>query len=301
LKGKPIVPSNLRVNFPPDPNPKKPRLKAPPGSWDTHFHVWGPPHLFPYTEKRRYTPPAAPVEHYLAVARVIGLERGVIVQPSAHGTDTRVTLDAIAKSSGRLRGMIRADAALTPAEVKRLHAGGVRGLRIALRHEHGNQFNAALFHQMVGLISPLNWALDLQIDDDAIAELSDLILKVPVPVIIDTFGDIDFDKGGLEQPAFKAMIALLETGRVWVKIHGANRFLARGVAYEDIVKMARAYLAVAPDRVIWGTDWPHSEIFEPGQMPNDGDLIDMLLDYAPDEASRKKILVDTPSALFDFD
>ncbi len=293
--------SNLRVNFPPDPNPRKPRLKAPPGSWDTHFHVWGPPHLFPYSEKRRYTPPAAPVEHYLAVARVIGLERGVIVQPSAHGTDTRVTLDAIEKSSGRLRGMIRADATLTPVDVKRLHAAGVRGLRIALRHEHGNQFNATLFHQMVGLVSPLNWALDLQIDDDAIADLSALILKVPVPVIIDTFGDIDFDKGGLEQPAFKAMIALLETGRVWVKIHGANRFLARGVAYDDIVKMARAYLAVAPDRVIWGTDWPHSEIFEPGQMPNDGDLIDMLLDYAPDEALRKTILVDTPSALFDFD
>ncbi len=291
----------LLVNFPPDPNPRKPKLKAPPGSWDTHFHVWGPPHLFPYSEKRRYTPPAAPVEHYLKMAKYIGLERGVIVQPSAHGMDTAITLNAIKVSGGRLRGMIRADPALTPEDVKRLHAGGVRGLRIALRRAHGNAFREDLFHQMVKLIAPARWPLDLQIDDDAIEPMSDLIKSVKVPVIIDTFGHVDFRKGGLEQPAFRAMLALLDTGNVWVKIHGANRFLAWGVRYEDIVSMARAYVARAPDRVLWGTDWPHSEIFEPGQMPNDGDLIDMLLDYAPDEAKRNRILVDNPSKLFDFD
>ena len=98
----------LLVTFPPDPNPRKPRLVAPPGSWDTHFHVYAP-HLFPFAEKRRYTPPAAPVEHYLQIASAIGLERGVIVQPSVHGTDTRVTMHAVANSNGRLRGMVRCD------------------------------------------------------------------------------------------------------------------------------------------------------------------------------------------------
>jgi predicted TIM-barrel fold metal-dependent hydrolase len=293
--------SNLLVNFPPDPNPRKPRLAAPKGSWDTHFHIWGPPHLFPYSEKRRYTPPAAPVEHYLAMSGVLGLERGVVVQPSAHGNDTRVTLNAIHQSQGRLRGMIRADSNLTPDEVKRLHAAGIRGLRIALRRQHGNSFNEDLFHQMVKLITPARWPLDLQIDGEDIEHLSPLIRKVPVPVIIDTFGHIDFRNGGLEQPAFRELLDLLGTGNVWVKIHGANRFLAWGVRYEDIVAMARAYIAKAPDRILWGTDWPHSEIYEPGKMPNDGDLLDMVLEYAPDEARRHKILVDNPQGLFDFE
>ena len=293
--------SNLSVNFPPDPNPKKPRLVAPKGSWDTHFHIWGPPHIFPYSEKRRYTPPAAPVEHYLAMAGVLGLDRGVVVQPSAHGNDTRVTLNAIQQSKGRLRGMIRADSNLTTEEVKRLHAAGIRGLRIALRRQHGNSFKEDLFHQMVKLITPARWPLDLQTDGEDLVALSPLIRKVPVPVIIDTFGHIDIREGGFEQPAFQELLDLLGTGNVWVKIHGANRFLAWGVRYEDIVAMARAYIAKAPDRILWGTDWPHSEIYEPGKMPNDGDLLDMVLDYAPDEARRHKILVDNPQKLFDFD
>lgn len=293
--------SNLRVNFPPDPNPKKPRLLAPKGSWDTHFHIWGPPHLFPYSEKRRYTPPAAPVEHYLAMAAILGLERGVVVQPSAHGNDTRVTLNAIRYSQGRLRGMIRADSNLTADEVTRLHAGGIRGLRIALRRQHGNSFNEALFHQMVKLIAPARWSLDLQVDGEDIVALSPLIRKVPVPVIIDTFGHVDMREGGLEQPTFVELLDLLATGNVWVKIHGANRFLAWGIRYEDIVAMAHALIAAAPDRILWGTDWPHSEIYEPGKMPNDGDLLDMLLDFAPNETRRDKILVDNPQRLFDFD
>ncbi len=289
------------VNFPPDPNPKTPKLKAPPGSWDTHFHVWGPPQLFPYAEKRNHTPPAAPVEHYIQVARVLGLERGVMVQPNAHGTDTRVTLDAIQKSGGRFRGMIRSDPGLTPAEMKRLHAGGVRGLRMALRSGDGHVFEPTMFHKMAGLMAPHNWPLDLQIDGDAIIPLTPLIAGAPVPVIVDTFGYIDYRRGGVDQPAFRAMVKLLETGKVWVKLHGANRFLDWGIPFADIVKMARTYIAAAPDQIIWGTDWPHTSIYEPGKMPNDGDLLDMLLDYAPDEALRHKILVDTPVKLFDQD
>ncbi len=292
------MPPDLRVNFPPDPNPKTPKLKAPPGSWDTHFHVWGPPQLFPYAETRNHTPPAAPIEHYLKVARVLGLDRGVMVQPNAHGTDTRITIDAIEKSGGRVRGMIRADPKLTPADMKRLHQAGARGLRIALRAKDGHRFDPALFENMVELLTPLHWPLDLQIEGSSIEPLSARIRAVPVPVIIDTFGHLDL-RGGLEQPAFRAMIALLETGRVWVKATGANRYLAEGIAYDTIVKMARSYISVAPDRVIWGTDWPHSSVYEPCQMPNDGDLLDMLLDFAPDETQRRKILVDNPAALFD--
>jgi 2-pyrone-4,6-dicarboxylate lactonase len=293
------VEPNLRVNLPPDPNPKTPRLKAPPGSWDTHFHVWSP-HLFPYAETRNHTPPASPIEHYLAVARVLGLERGVMVQPNAHGTDTRVTLDAIGKSNGRVRGMIRADVKLTPADVQRLHAGGVRGLRMALRRKDGHVFDDSLLRKMVDLLGPVGWPLDLQLDGDMIEDMSPIIRGLPVPVIIDTMGHLDL-RNGLEHSALHAMLGLLETGKVWVKTNGANRFMARGAPYDVVVAMARRYIATAPQRILWGTDWPHSSVYEPGRMPNDGDLLDMLLDYAPDEAQRKAILVDNPAALFDID
>lgn len=289
---------NLTVNFPPDPNPKKPRLVAPPGSWDTHFHVWAP-HLFPFAEKRRYTPPAAPIEHYLKVAKAIGLERGVIVQPSVHANKTDVVVDAIAKSNGRLLGMIIAKPTLSFEEAKTLHAAGVRGVRFNARSGHGNRFDRSLFDHVLGVVRPLGWILDLQIDDGAIVELADMVRGSPLPVIIDTFGHIDARKGR-GQPALLTLLNLIEATDTYVKIHGANRFLAWGVPYDLIVGFARAFIERAPHRVLWGTDWPHSEVLEPNQMPNDGDLIDMLLDYAPDEGVRKKILVDNPKRLFEF-
>jgi predicted TIM-barrel fold metal-dependent hydrolase len=289
----------LLVNFPPDPNPKQPRLKAPPGSWDTHFHVWAP-HLFPYAEKRRYTPPAAPVEHYLKMAQAIGLARGVIVQPSVHADRTELVLDAVEKSLGALRGMIIAKPGLTEPEIAKLHAGGVRGVRFASRKHHGNRFDRALFQRTADLVAPFGWILDLQIDDEAIIELADLVRGATQPTIIDTMGHIDARKG-LDQPALRVLLDLVSGPSTYLKLHGANRFLAWGVPYADIVAVAQALVTRAPHRMLWGTDWPHSEVFEPRQMPNDADLLDMLLDYAPDEATRKLILVDNPQALFDFD
>ena len=289
----------LLVNFPPDPNPHKPRLQAPPGSWDTHFHVWAP-HLFPYADKRRYTPPAAPVEHYLKMARAIGLERGVLVQPSVHADRTELVLDAIVKSEGRLRGMIIAKPGLTRDDIARLHDGGVRGVRFASRKHHGNRFDRDLFDRTAELVAPFRWILDLQIDDETILETADMIRAATLPTIIDTMGHIDARKG-LDQPALATLLELIGGPSTFVKLHGANRFLAWGVPYEQIVAVARAMVARAPHHILWGTDWPHSEVFEPNEMPNDGDLIDMLLDYAPDAAIRKKILVDNPKTLFDFD
>ncbi len=289
-----------RVPFPPDPNPRVPKLKAPPGSWDTHFHVYGPPERFPYAGKRAYTPPAAPVEHYLKINSALGLERGVIIQPSVHGTDTRVTVDAVAKSDGRLVGMIRVDPDLTVERVRELHAAGIRSLRFPVAREHGNAFNPALFNKIVPIIETKSWVVDMQINDDVIIENADMIRKVPLPVIIDTWGRVDPMKG-FDQPGLLTILDLICESNVYLKIHGANRYLGRGVPFEKLVALARHLIAKAPDKILWGTDWPHSFVFEPRQMPNDGDLLDMLLDFAPDEADRKKILVDNPKRLFDFD
>jgi predicted TIM-barrel fold metal-dependent hydrolase len=290
---------NYKVNFPPDANPRKPRFAVPPGSWDSHFHVLAP-HLFPYVEKRRYTPPAAPLEHYLAIANALGLERGCVVQSSFHGVDARVMVDAVARSGGRLKGMIRVDPELTPQDVRRLHAAGIRGMRLPTLKGFGDTFDAAKFRKIVDLMQPVGWVLSIQLDSTDIVAHAERIERAGVPVIIDTWARID-PRNGFDQPAFRTLLALLATPQVWVKIHGTNRFLEWGVPYADMVEMGRRIIAAAPTRVLWGTDWPHGGIFETNRMPNDGDLLNMLADYAPDESDRRRILVDTPRALFDFD
>jgi predicted TIM-barrel fold metal-dependent hydrolase len=287
----------LRVTFPPDPNPRKPRLVAPPGSWDTHFHVYAP-HLFPFAEKRRYTPPAAPVEHYLQINSALGLERGVIVQPSVHGTNTAVTEHAVANSNGRLRGMIRSDPNLTLEDLKRLKDAGIIGLRFPISRDLGDSLKEEVFHHNVALMQHVGWVVDMQIDADVMVARAEMIKQVKLPVVIDTWGRVD-PRQGFDDPAFKTLVDLISNHDIYVKIHGTNRYLDRGVAYADMIKTAHALIKVAPDHILWGTDWPHSEIFQPNKMPNDGELIDMLLDYAPDEATRKKILVDNPKRLFD--
>jgi 2-pyrone-4,6-dicarboxylate lactonase len=287
----------LLVTFPPDPNPRRPRLKAPPGSWDTHFHVYAP-HLFPFADKRRYTPPAAPVEHYLQINSAIGLERGVIVQPSVHGTNTAVTVHAVAHSNGRLRGMIRSDPTLTADKLAELDRQGIRGLRFPVSRDLGDSLKEEVLHHNVALMERVGWVVDFQIDADVMLARADMIRSIKLPVIIDTWGRVD-PRHGLDQPAFRLLLDLIGNHNVYVKIHGTNRFLERGVPYADMIRMAHALIAHAPDHILWGTDWPHSEVLQPNKMPNDGDLIDLLLDYAPDEAVRRKILVDNPARLFD--
>ena len=291
--------SKLRVNFPPDPNPRKLRFAPPPGTCDTHFHIYGPPHLFPYVEERLYTPPAAPIEHWFLIAKAVGIERGILVQPNVHGFAPAVTLDALARSDGRLRGMIRADPSLTAADVKALHGKGVRGIRFNFARHLGGKFDADRFRRIVGTVAPQGWPVDLHIDADLIEERAELIRWVPVPVVIDHFGRVD-GRLGVDQPAFRVLLDLAGEGNVYVKISGADRLMARGSTYDNVVALARALIARAPDRIVWGTDWPHSNVFEPNRTPNDGDLMNMMLDFAPDEAVRHGILVDNPARLFGF-
>jgi 2-pyrone-4,6-dicarboxylate lactonase len=291
--------SSLRVNFPPDPNPKKPRLAVPKGACDSHFHVYGPPNIFPFTDKRRYTPPAAPVEHYLQVAAVLGLARGVMVQPNVHGFDTAITIDAVEKSGGRLCGMIRADPNLSAEQYRDLHAKGVRGIRFNIAHHLGDAFDEEGFFRTVAKVEKLGWPIDLHLDADQLEARIPMIRKVALPVIIDHMARVRAELGP-QHPHARVLIDLAGEKNVYVKLSGANRIIARGASFAQVVPIAKALVAQAPDRMIWGTDWPHSDVFEPGKMPNDGDLVDMLLDYAPDDSVRRKILVDNPALLFGF-
>jgi predicted TIM-barrel fold metal-dependent hydrolase len=293
------VDPKFRVILPPDPNPRTPKFKPPPGTIDTHFHVFGPPHLFPYQEARRYTPPAAPIEHFFGMAKVVGIDRGVMVQPTVHRTDSASTLDAIAKGEGRLRGMVHAVAEFDEAEYRKLHAGGVRGVRFNCVMRNGGSFDEARFARVLAKVEALGWAVDLHIDPDFLAPHAEMIRRIPLPVVIDHFANIH-STSGKDAADFRILDDLLGEKHVWLKISGADRVISRGARYDDVVLLARAVIARAPERIIWGTDWPHSNIFEHGQVPNDGDLMSMLADFAPDEATRRRILVDNPARLFDF-
>jgi predicted TIM-barrel fold metal-dependent hydrolase len=291
--------AKLQVPFPPDPNPKKPRFTPPPGTCDTHFHVFGPPEVFPYVASRLYTPPAAPIEHYLSMAKAIGMERGVLVVPAVHGFENAMMHDALAKADGRLRGMIRASADLSEADNRALHARGVRGIRFNAMRRLDGEFDEAGILRIIAGIRGLPWAVDFHIEPHLIETNAEFLRRIDMPVIIDHFGQIDSRKG-LDQPAFRVLLDLVALPHMWVKISSADRRLAAGERYEDIVAMARALIAQAPDRIIWGTDWPHAYVYEAGKQTNDGDLISFMLDFAPNETARRKILVDNPARLFGF-
>ena len=296
----------MRYCLPPDPNPRKPSFVLPSNSCDTHFHIFGPPEEFPFAPSRQYTPPAAPLEHYLSMAAVIGVERGVVVQPSVHGLDNSVTLAAIKKSGGRFRGVARIDDKTPRSELQRLVGGGIRGVRFNLLHRPRGNVGLDVFDRAVERIVEFGWSVDLHIDPKNLLEQEKRIRSLPIPVVFDHIARIK-PAEGLKQPAFQLLLDLVKEDRFWVKISGADKICDAGVhsylglPYIEVIPFARAVIAVAPDRVIWGTDWPHSNNFAPGKTPNEGDLLDLLLQFAPDKEIRKKILVDNPAALYGFE
>ncbi len=296
----------MRYCMPPDPNPRKPSFIPPPNSCDTHFHIFGPPEKFPFALTRAYTPPAAPLEHYFNMLSVIGIGRGVVVQPSVHGLDNSVTLDAIERAERRFRGVARVDDKTPRSELQRLHEKGMRGVRFNLLNRPRGNVALDIFDQVVERIAEFGWSVDLHIDPKNLLEQEKRIRALPMPVVFDHIARIN-PAEGLNQPAFQLLLDLMKESRFWVKVSGADKICYTGVhsylglPYVEVAPFARAVIEAAPDRVIWGTDWPHSNNFVPGKTPNDGDLLDLLLEFAPDEKIRRKILVDNPAALYGFE
>ncbi|MGH7826371.1 MAG: amidohydrolase family protein [Candidatus Binatia bacterium] len=295
----------MRYCMPPDPNTRKPGFVPPPDSCDTHFHVFGPPEEFPFAPTRQYTPPAAPLEHYFHMSAVLGISRGVVVQPSVHGLDNAVTLDAIKKSNGRFLGVARVDDKTSKDELQRLGAGGIRGARFNLLNRPQGNVDLDVFDRAVERVAGFGWSVDLHIDPKNLLEQEKRIRALPRPIVIDHMARVN-PSDGLNQPAFQLLLDFMKDRKFWVKVTGADKLCKSavhsyfGLPFIDVIPYARALIAAAPDRVIWGTDWPHSNNFGPGKTPNDGDLVDLLAEFAPDENTRRKILVDNPVALYGF-
>ena len=297
------MPNDLPYALGPDPNTRPPSWTLPDGACDTHFHIFGPPDKFPFAETRRYTPPGGPLENYWKVQKITGLTRAIAVQPTAHGMDNSAILDAVARSDGNMRAVIRFNEKTTDAELEKLHEQGTRGARFSLMSDRPGSIEtlAAALPRM----EKLGWSLVLHVEPDHFVDNEAIIRNIPIPTIVDHMARCKPSDGGMEHPAFGLLLDLLKDDRFWAKIASVDKisglkqaYVPDGMPYTDVVPMGQAVIAAAPDRIIWGSDWPHGNTFEPGRIPNDGDLLNVLGAMAPSEEQRRKILVDNPSRLY---
>ena len=268
----------------------------PAGAWDMHFHVLGPQALFPYSPTRKYTPPDAALDACLRMHDALGIARGLVVHANTHGFDNAVDLDAVAGSGGRYLAVVRLDGTATRAGCERLHDQGARGVRFAFNPQHGGQLDLGVFDHVIQCIEGLGWFVELHFDADALPRLADWLAAIPATVVIDHIGRID-PSLGMAQAPFGMLIELAQRENVWVKLSGADRITKLGPPYADVTPFAHRLIEIAADRVIWGSDWPHTGVFDVARMPDDGRLLDALSDFAPDEAMRRKILVANPCRL----
>jgi 2-pyrone-4,6-dicarboxylate lactonase len=291
-----VAKNPLKPCLAPDPNPITPRLLLPPGACDAHCHVFGPASKFPYSADRSYTPPDAPVEKLRKLHALLGVSRAVIVHASCHGTDMDVTLDAIASSQGAYRGVACVREEVTDRELQHLHEGGIRGIRFNFVKHLGGVPDIAVFHRLVQRIKPLGWHIVLHFDAEDILSQQDLLSRIDVPFIVDHMGRVKA-ADGLEQRPFQLLLNLYRNNPLaWVKVCGAERVSVGQRPFRDAVPFARALIAVDSRRILWGTDWPHPNITK--DMPNDGELVDLLAEICPDAPLRERILVDNPSRMY---
>jgi predicted TIM-barrel fold metal-dependent hydrolase len=286
----------LKGCLPPDPNPIKPVLALPPGACDAHCHVFGPAERFPYAPDRSYTPPDAPVEALRALHAHLGISRAVIVHASCHGTDMRVTLDAIASSAGSYRGVACVDAGVTDRDLERLQEGGIRGIRFNFVKHLGGVPDLSVFYRLLARIEPLGWHIVLHFDAEDLIDQQALLRRITVPFIIDHMGRVKAAQG-LDQLPFQRLLELYRTNPLaWIKVCGAERVSTGKRPFRDAVPFARALIDTDPARILWGTDWPHPNISK--DMPNDGQLVDLFGEICPDPDIRRRILVDNPTRMY---
>ena len=282
----------------------RPDFRSPPGGCDAHFHVFGPAGRYPYNQADlRYAPPLAPLEDFLALAKELGIERFVFVQPSAYGRDNRCMLEAMREvGTQNCCAIVDIDEHAPDAELERLDAQGVRGVRINVPpvkpYEAG--FAATLLariDRLRGRCAEIGWQLDFLTPGWLTAELMPTLAKLNLDFTIAHFG-MFFAKDGVKQPGFQALLELLRSGsgRCWVKLTGVYR-MSVTEGFADVAPMARALIQAAPDRVIWGSDYPHLSFAD---KVGSVDLWNLLRKWAPDEAVRRRILVDNPQRLFEF-
>jgi len=273
---------------------RRPSFALPAGACDAHCHVFGPGSRFPYAADRRYTPQDAPKEALTALHALLGVERAVIVQASCHGKDNRAMLDAIADAPDRRRGVAFVDDGFTEKDLAALDRGGIRGVRFNFVRHLGGTPNMDVFHRVIDRIEGMGWHVVLHLDAPDIVPLSDMMKQLPLPFVIDHMGRVDA-AAGTQQPAFRALLELAKREDCWIKVCGAERISLP--PYAAAVPIARAILAAVPDRVLWGTDFPHPNL---KHEADEADLVDLVPQFAVTAEAQRKLLVDNPARLYGF-
>ena len=278
------------------PSPSRPHLRMPSGACDAHCHVFGPASLFPYAADAPFTPADAPKEKLFALHALLGIERSVIVQSRCHGFDNAVVADAIAAKRGAYCGIALVPPTATATQLRGLDAQGFRGVRFSFMKHLGTGTPIADVIALTPRLAELGWHLQVHFDSASIDELAPWLLRSAVPVVIDHMARIDASRG-VDQPAFRALCALMAHKSIWVKVSGSDRCSRQGPPYADAVPLARALVTSFGERTLWGTDWPHPNHTH---VPDDGLLVDLIGEIAPTEALLRALLVGNPQKLFHF-
>lgn len=277
-------------------HPSKPRYTPPPGAVDAHCHVFGPQAQFPFSARAKYLPQDAGPEMLFALRDQLGFERNVIVQASCHGSDNRATLNAIARSNGRARGVAVVDPAISDEELERLHAGGIRGVRFNFLKRLVDDAPMDKSLEVARRVAQIGWHVVVYFEADILAELRTFLDAIPVPIVIDHMGRPDVSQGpdGPDMAAFRQLLD--SRGDIWTKASCPDRLDPTGPPYADFVRSVRPLVEDYPDRVLWGTDWPHPNMQD--RIPDDGELVEVIPRIAPTEELQRKLLVRNPLRLY---
>jgi|TARA_A100001391_G_scaffold86805_1_gene57055 2-pyrone-4,6-dicarboxylate lactonase len=283
------------MSLPPHPSPKTPDLVLPDGACDAHCHVFGPGEVFPYSSSATYRPEDAPKEKLFALHRHLGLSRSVVVQASCHGTDNRAMVDALEAGNGNYRGIAMVERDVTGADLQALHEAGVRGVRFNFVAHLGEAADQDAVREIVAKIRPFGWHIVVHFDSHWLEDLAPFLKSLDIVTVIDHMGRIDAS-AGVGQQAFQLLLELMEDERFWVKVCGSERLSRSGPPFHDAAEYGRLLVEKFPNRVLWGTDWPHPNIKT--NMPDDGELVDLLKIIAPTPESLKRLVVDNPTRLY---
>jgi predicted TIM-barrel fold metal-dependent hydrolase len=282
---------------PPNPNPRKPRLAVPKGACDSHCHIYGPFNRFALPADRSFTPNEAPETALRQLHDHLGFSRACIVQSQGHGFDHEPLLDALSVGGGRYRGVALIRPETGQDALRRLDAAGICGVRFSYLPHLGGKPDLDKVRSVIRLVEPFGWHVAMHVEGNGIIETEDFIRSIRAPVVIDHMARVNVDEGP-DGPAMRTLRGLLDTGRIWVKVSGADRLSKLGAPFSDVVPLARSLVEHAPERILWGSDWPHVNLH--GPMPDDGDLVDFIGEIAPDDNTRRLILVENPTKFFGF-
>lgn len=276
--------------------PSLPSWRPPAGAVDAHVHVFGPEALFPFSPKAKYHPEDATPEMLWALRDKLGFSRNVIVQASCHGTDNRATLDAIARSDGTARGVAVIAGDISDEELRAMHRGGIRGVRFNFLKRLVDHAPKDQFLQIAERVARLGWHVVIYFEAELLAELTPFMAAIPTTVVVDHLGrpDIGQGPGGADISAFTRLLD--DHPQIWTKVSGAERLSPQGPPYDDFVAAVAPIVARFPDRVLWGSDWPHPNMEH--DIPDDGLLVDLLPRLAPTPELQRRLLVDNPGRLY---